>query len=66
MTDEPKVFTLLRQYDEATRELRALEEELNRECTAYGRDVLGLWGFSPNHLRQRLYALGLTKEQTNG
>jgi hypothetical protein len=29
--------------------------------------VLGLWGFSPNHLRQRLYALGLTKkEQTNG
>jgi hypothetical protein len=66
MTDEPKVFTLLHQYDEAKRELRALEEELNRECTAYGRDVLGLWGFSPNHLRQRLYALGLTKEQTNG
>lgn len=65
MTDEPKVFTLLRQYDEAKRELRALEVELNKECTAYGRDVLGLWGFAPNHLRQRLYALGLTKEQTN-
>jgi hypothetical protein len=25
--------------------------------------VLGLWGFSPNHLRQRLYALGLTKKE---
>jgi hypothetical protein len=66
MTDEPKVFTLLREYDESKSKLRALEEELNRECTDYGRDVLGLWGFSPNHLRQRLYALGLTKEQTNG
>jgi hypothetical protein len=61
------VFTLLREYDESKSKLRALEEELNRECTAYGRDVLGLWGFSPSHLRQRLYALGLTKkEQTNG
>ena len=66
MTEEPKVFAMLREYDESKSKLRALEEELNRECTAYGRDVLGLWGFSPNHLRQRLYALGLTKEQTNG
>jgi hypothetical protein len=67
MTDEPKVFALLREYDESKSKLRALEEELNRECAAYGRDVLGLWGFSPSHLRQRLYALGLTKkEQTNG
>jgi hypothetical protein len=66
MTDEPKVFTLLRQYDEAKAELRALEVELNKECMVYGRDVLGLWGFSPSHLRQRLYALGLSeKEQTN-
>ena len=61
MTDEPKVFTLLREYDERKRELRALEEELTRECTAYGRDTLGLWGFSPSHLRQRLHALGLIK-----
>ena len=60
MTDEPKVFTLLREYDESKSKLRALEEELNKECAAYGRDVLGLWGFSPSHLRQRLYALGLT------
>lgn len=67
MTDEPKVFTLLREYDESKSKLRALEEELTKECAAYGRDVLGLWGFSPSHLRQRLYALGLTKkEQTNG
>lgn len=66
MTEEPKVFVLLRQYDERKRELRALEEELNKECTAYGRDVLGLWGFSPSHLRQRLHALGLMKEKTDG
>ena len=68
MTEEPKVFTLLREYDESKTKLRALEEELNRECALYGRDTLGLWGFSPSHLRQRqrLYVLGLTKEQTNG
>ena len=66
MTDEPKVFAMLREYDESKTKLRALEEELNKECTVYGRDVLGLWGFAPNHLRQRLYALGLMKEQTNG
>ena len=67
MNDEPKVFAMLREYDESKTKLRALEEELNKECAAYGRDVLGLWGFSPSHLRQRLYALGLTKkEQTNG
>ena len=65
MTDEPKVFTLLREYDEAKAQLRALEAELNRECALYGRDTLGLWGFAPSHLRQRLYALGLMKEQTN-
>lgn len=66
MTEEPKVFTLLREYDESKTKLRALEEELNRECALYGRDTLGLWGFSPSHLRQRLHALGLMKEQTNG
>ena len=66
MTEEPKVFVLLRQYDESKTKLRALEEELTKECTAYGRDVLGLWGFSPSHLRQRLHALGLMKEKTNG
>ena len=66
MTNEPKVFTLLREYDESKSKLHAIEEELNRECAAYGRDVLALWSFSPSHLRQRLYALGLTKkEQTN-
>jgi hypothetical protein len=66
MTNEPAVFTMLHQYDEAKAHLRAIEEELNKECALYGRNVLGLWGFSPNHLRQRLYALGLTKkEQTN-
>ena len=66
MNDEPKVFAMLREYDESKTKLRALEEELNKECAAYGRAVLGLWGFSPSHLRQRLHALGLMKEQING
>ena len=66
MTEEHRAITLLRQYDESKSKLHVIEDELNRECTAYGRDVLGLWGFSPSHLRQRLHALGLTKEQTNG
>lgn len=67
MTNEHRAITLLREYDESKSKLRALEEELNRECALYGRDTLGLWGFAPSHLRQRLHALGLTtKEQTNG
>jgi hypothetical protein len=66
MTNEHRAITLLREYDESKSKLRALEEELTRECTAYGRDTLGLWGFAPSHLRQRLHALGLMKEQTNG
>lgn len=65
-TTEHRAITLLRQYDERKRELRALEEELNKECALYGRDTLSQWGFSPSHLRQRLYALGLMKEKTNG
>jgi hypothetical protein len=63
MTDEPKVFALLRQYDERKRELSALEAELNRECALYGQNVLHQWAFSHHHLRQRLYALGLTKKE---
>ena len=64
---EHRAITLLREYDERKRELRAIEEELNRECSAYGRDVLRLWGFSPNHLRQRLAAQErVKKEQTHG
>jgi len=66
MTNEHRAITLLREYDESKSKLRALEEELTRECTAYGRDTLGLWGFAPSHLRQRLHTLGLMKEQTNG
>jgi hypothetical protein len=66
MTNEHRAITLLREYDESKFKLRVLEEELNRECALYGRDTLGLWGFAPSHLRQRLHALGLMKEQTNG
>jgi hypothetical protein len=65
MTEEHRAITLLREYDESKSKLRDLEEELTRECTTYGRDVLGLWGFSPNHLRQRLHALDLTKKEQN-
>jgi len=64
--EEHSVITLLHQYDKAKAELRALEVELNEECALYGRNKLGVWGFAPSHLRQRLYALGITKkEQTN-
>jgi hypothetical protein len=61
MTNEHPAITLLRQYDEAKVQLRAIEVELNKECALYGRDILGLWGFAPSHLRQRLHALGLIK-----
>ena len=59
--DEHPAITLLRDYDEAKAQLRDLEDKLNQECALYGRDILGLWGFSPCHLRQRLYALGISK-----
>ncbi len=67
MSTEHRAITLLREYDEAKAHLRRLEDKLNQDCADYGRTILGLWGFSPCHLRQRLHALGLTKkEQTNG
>ena len=50
MTNEPKVFALLRQYDERKRELRALEEGLNAECIKYARRK-GRAFFFPHHIR---------------
>jgi hypothetical protein len=61
--NEHRAIPLLREYDELRSKLFALEQELNRECSDYGRTVLGVWGFSPNHLRQRLYALEKTKKE---
>jgi hypothetical protein len=55
--DEHPAIQLLRRYDALKAELLATEQQLNRECSDYGRNVLGVWGFAPSHLRQRLAAL---------
>lgn len=51
---------LLEEYDAKKRELWQLEQKLNRACSDYGRR-LGLYGFSPTHLRQRLNAMKESK-----
>ena len=62
MTDEPKVFTLLRQYDEAKAQLWRMEQELNAECISYARSK-GYAYLDRCHIR---YIMHLTKkEQTN-
>ncbi len=59
---EHKAIALLREYDALKRQLWQMEQELNRECATYGKEKLGLLGFAPNHLRQRLHALEKTKK----
>lgn len=48
-----EVAAKLRQYDEMRAEFRQLERELKRECTEYGVSI-GIWGFTPDHLRIQL------------
>ncbi len=60
MTTDHRAVELLREYDEMKAKLWAMEQELNRACSDYGRTVLGVWGFGPSHLRQRLRALEQT------
>jgi len=50
MTDEPKVFTLLRQFDEAKAQLWRMEQELNAECINYARSKGRAFLF-PHHIR---------------
>ena len=50
MTDEPKVFTLLREYDETKAKLWRMEQELNAECIKYARSK-GRAFFFPHHIR---------------
>lgn len=50
MTDEPKVFTMLHQYDEAKAQLWRMEQELNAECISYARSK-GRAFFYPHHIR---------------
>lgn len=57
MSEHPAI-TLLKEYDALKRKLWIMEQELNRACSDFGRDKLGLAGFAPAHLRQRLSALG--------
>ena len=62
MTDEPKVFTLLRKYDEMQAQLRRMERELNDECISFARSK-GYAYLDRCHIR---YIMHLTKkEQTN-
>ena len=50
MTNEPKVFTLLREYDEARAKLLRMEQELNAECITYARSKGRAFLF-PHHIR---------------
>lgn len=59
MTDEPKVFTLLRQYDEMRAQLRRMERELNDECISFARSR-GYAFIYPHHIR---YIMHLTKKE---
>lgn len=45
--------TLLRKYDIRRNELRLLEYDLTKACTAYGK-ATGRWGFNRDHLRMEL------------
>jgi hypothetical protein len=63
MTDEPKVFTLLRQYDEMKAQLWRMEQELNAECINYARSKNRAF-FFPHHIRSIMRLAN--KEQTNG
>ena len=62
MTNEPKVFTLLRQYDETKAKLWCMEQELNAECIKYARSK-GRAFFYPHHIRSIMRLS--TEEQTN-
>tara|TARA_R110000868_G_scaffold266239_2_gene525103 strand:- start:210 stop:386 length:177 start_codon:yes stop_codon:yes gene_type:complete len=44
---------LLRKYDRMRNDLRLLEHDLAKACTAYGR-TQGIWGFTKDHLRMQL------------
>jgi hypothetical protein len=59
MTDEPKVFTLLREYDEMRVQMRRMEKELNDECINYAR-IKGRAFFFPHHIRN---IMRLTNEE---
>ena len=61
MTDEPKVFTLLRQYDETKAQLWRMEQELNAECISFARSR-GYAYFCPQHIRNIMQLS--KKEQT--
>lgn len=51
MLKRDEVAAKLHRYDQMRRELLNLERELNRDCTAYGKAVLGITGYTKDHLR---------------
>lgn len=44
---------LLTKYDKLRLEMRVLEHDLARACTAYGKSI-GVWGFSKDHMRMQV------------
>ena len=54
MSTKETAVKLLREYDQMGVDYRSLERELDKACCIYSAE-LGLWGFSKNHLRIRLY-----------
>ena len=54
MTSKKEVTAMLRRYDKLRHELRTLEHTLNRSCAEYGRNHLGIWGYTKDHLRMQL------------
>lgn len=52
-TTKRSASRLLRKYDKMRVEMRALELELTRACTDYGRSI-GVWGYTRDHLRMQL------------
>ena len=54
MTTKKEAAALLKRYDKLRAELRQLEHQLNRACTDYGRNQLGIWGYTKDHLRMQL------------
>ena len=56
MVKREELIEKLHRYDTMRRELMALERELSREVTIYGKKVHGATGFRIDHLRLEVRA----------
>jgi type II secretory pathway component PulJ len=53
MTTKEHAAELLHRYDAMRKEIRALERDLHKAVTAYGK-ATGRWGFNKDHFRIEL------------